>query len=549
MVRNSTERYRLNEQIEQVKTKMDLALKVGNIGCFTYVPGSQTFEIDRRMAKMIGLALDAESITLTDRSLLRRIGLRSSDSSKMALAILSDLKANLSNSKMVGFVDGFGKNKQKFLQIRSELFYMPKSAQAVQIGTCFDISEEVRKEDELKEINHALNEAKSSQDKIVAKLSHELRTPLNIILGFSQILKERMSEPEDRDIAWQIISSGEHLLGMISNLLLLAEPSPSFNGNSSEPINAVEVARSVCDLLRPLASAKGVQLEFCWAGTKSEATFVRCDSRSLRQIFLNVVDNAIKYNRVGGLVKVECSFSSPDELLVSVTDTGVGLNSDEIHRLFIPFFRGWAESSSVQGTGLGLPITRELLEGMGGRISVESKVGSGATFTLASPVAHELLGDESIDAASKRKNSLKLKLAIIDCLGSREPGHEVEFYDEASIFEMRESVLIAGTQSSKHSTAECQFHTHLGSVKHSDADVFVLIISSASDLHWLDDLRKSAITLKKPCFIVLPKALSNTIRETIMMDATSHGDVSFVNWTTLRQLVRDIQMITGVLEP
>ena len=543
---DSTDRYQLIDQTTELAGRLDLALEAGKIGCYTYHPADNMFEIDRRMAVIAGFGTQRESIPLSIKALLRVVH---AEDRRLVVEFVRAARENRSFSAVLRLVDRNPSVAPKAIQIRAESFRSGDDGRTVQLGAGYDISEQVNTAQELKQINVALNEATSAKDKLLAKVSHELRTPLNVILGFSQILEARLVDPQNRELIKKVFTSGEHLLGLINDMLLLADTSAQLDITKTEVVDLAAEASQVCALLRPMAAAMSVRVEIEKPEVDDDAVLMNGDRRSVRQILLNILDNAIKYNRKGGTVKVRCAVLSSTEVVVSVADTGAGMDSGDIDRLFVPFYRGWAESSSVQGTGLGLTITRDLTEGMGGRISVESVLGQGASFTLTFPRA---LSTEPILIEEDEEFPVpdhKMKLVFVDCLGTGIPDEVNKSGDTAEILRMREQVLVATARMGRFSSVECQVSADIASIKQSNADAFLLIVFGTDDLHWIQELRKSAITWKRPCFVLLPESVSLSMRETIAMSAIACGAECILLWTDIRQLVRDIKLISGEIPP
>ena len=545
-IHDSTERYHLIDQTKELAGRLDLALEAGKIGCYTFHAADNEFKIDRRLANIIGFEPEGTTTIFSVKEVLRKVH---QEDHQLVIAFIEAARENHSFSAVVRLVDRNRSGSPRAIQIRAESFSSGEDGRTVQLGACYDISEQVNSARELKEINVALNEATGAKDKLIAKLSHELRTPLNVILGFSQILEARLMDAQNRELIKKVFTSGEYLLGLINDMLLLSDTSTQLDTTKEEIIDLAAEASQVCALLQPMAGAMAVRLEIESGNANSGAPLMKGDRRSLRQILLNIVDNAIKYNRQGGSVKIRCEVSPVDEVVVTVTDTGAGMDARDIDRLYVPFYRGWAESSSVQGTGLGLTITRDLTEAMGGRISVESVVGEGATFTLAFPRAYasepvEVDGDEEFSVSEHR-----MKLVFVDCLGAAAPKLGTGCQDTDEIVKMRDSVQVATGRMGRFSSVECQLSTDLAAIKQSNADAFLLIVFSTDDLHWLQELRKSAVTRKRPCFVLLPDTLSESMRETIAMSAIACGAECILFWKDIQRLVRDIQLISGEIRP
>ena len=226
------------------------------------------------------------------------------------------------------------------------------------------------------------NRAKSD---FLSRMSHELRTPLNAILGFGQLLQTSPLAPGDAESVEQILKGGRHLLDLINEVLDIARIESRTLPLSIEAVSVHEVVREAVDLVLPLAAKRGVAVH---TSGSDPTSFVLADRQRLKQAMLNLLANAVKYNREGGSVNVSVERTA-GSTTVGVTDTGPGIRSEDRDRLFSPFERLGAERTGVEGTGLGLALTKALVEGMGGSIGVESEIGSGSTFWLALPPAED----------------------------------------------------------------------------------------------------------------------------------------------------------------
>jgi signal transduction histidine kinase/ActR/RegA family two-component response regulator len=234
------------------------------------------------------------------------------------------------------------------------------------------------------ELAMAMEEAKSAnqaKSAFLSSMSHELRTPLNAILGFAQILtSEKLPSTlaQKREFANHILKSGRHLLTLINEILDLAKIESGAVALSLEPVALNEILVECESMVAPLAGNRGIRLLFpdgCGA-------HVTADRTRLKQILLNLLSNAIKYNRDGGAVVVDCSASTPELVRISVQDTGMGLKPEQVKQLFQPFNRLGQESGAEEGTGIGLVVTKRLVELMGGTIGVTSSQGVGSMFWI-----------------------------------------------------------------------------------------------------------------------------------------------------------------------
>jgi PAS domain S-box-containing protein len=226
----------------------------------------------------------------------------------------------------------------------------------------------------------AANRAKTE---FLSRMSHELRTPLNAVLGFAQLLEldeEPLSVAQRRRVGL-IRESGEHLLRMIGDLLDHTRIEAGQLSVESADIALGPLLGECLDMLAPQAGEAGVTLRPIEG---AQALQVRADPTRLRQVVLNLLSNAVKYNRAGGSVQVRAEARGA-EVLLQVIDDGIGIAAKDLPQLFEPFNRLAQARSGIQGTGIGLAITRALTVLMGGRIEVESAPGVGSTFSVSLP--------------------------------------------------------------------------------------------------------------------------------------------------------------------
>ena len=234
------------------------------------------------------------------------------------------------------------------------------------------------------ELAMAMEEAKSAnqaKSAFLSSMSHELRTPLNAILGFAQILtsdKLPSTLQQKKEFANHILKSGRHLLALINEILDLAKIESGAVALSMEPVALADILQECETMMAPLAGQRGTRLLFPDGVTVN----VTADRTRLKQVLLNLLSNAIKYNRDGGAVVVDCTASRAGTLRLSVQDTGMGLNAEQVRMLFQPFNRLGQESGAEEGTGIGLVVTKRLVELMGGTIGVSSSPGVGSLFWI-----------------------------------------------------------------------------------------------------------------------------------------------------------------------
>ena len=255
--------------------------------------------------------------------------------------------------------------------------------------------------EDLKSAQKEADRANHAKSLFLSSMSHELRTPLNSILGFSQILMEEKKIPDMEkrlDYINKIYRSGRHLLRLINDILDLAKIESGKMDLSIEKTDPFSAVESTLELLQHQAGKKQVTLK---AMAPDLPILIEVDTTRYQQILLNLVSNAIKYNVSGGSVTIDFSIQANESVHINVRDTGRGIPKKYAQRLFDPFDRLGAETSNIQGTGIGLTITKVLVESMNGEISFQSRVGEGTTFTVTFPcVKASARHQESMDASS-----------------------------------------------------------------------------------------------------------------------------------------------------
>jgi signal transduction histidine kinase len=260
------------------------------------------------------------------------------------------------------------------------------------VTTILDRTEEERLLREQRDARAVAEAASSSKSQFISSLSHELRTPLNSVLGFSQLLQRDLKEPlsqRHRTRVDQILKGGEHLLRMIEDLLDLSRIEAGQISMSLEHVDVWEVLDQLQTTLGPSAVSAGIRLEV--AKPNGDAIpQVTVDQTRFAQILMNFGSNAIKYNRASGSVRFGVSLPRPGTVRISVSDTGHGIPLSQQARLFQPFQRAGQEAGAIEGTGLGLTITRRLAELMHGNVGFRSVCEQGSEFWVDMP-AHDPL--------------------------------------------------------------------------------------------------------------------------------------------------------------
>jgi len=241
-----------------------------------------------------------------------------------------------------------------------------------------DVAERKRVQAELTHSKAAAEKANLAKSNFISRMSHELRTPLNAILGFSQLIINGSPTPTPTQMARlkEILHGGWYLLDLINEILDLAVIESGKLSLSRVPVSLIDVMRECQAMIEPQAQQRGIPINFL---PFDHTWFVSADRTRLKQVLINLLTNAIKYNRTQGTVEVKCT-CTPERIRISIKDSGAGLPPEMQKQLFQPFNRLGQEGGAIEGTGIGLVVTKQLVELMGGTIGVKSIVGVGSEF-------------------------------------------------------------------------------------------------------------------------------------------------------------------------
>jgi PAS domain S-box-containing protein len=255
--------------------------------------------------------------------------------------------------------------------------------------------------------------ANRAKSEFLSRMSHELRTPMNAILGFAQVLDQEPLSPEQYEFVHEIGAAGEHLLELINELLDLARIESGRFATHLEPVMLDPALRQAQRMVTPLLEQMNVTL----LNQCGPEIAVLADPTRLRQVLVNLLSNAAKYNRRGGSIRIDCAACDGQRLRLRVTDTGAGIAPELIGQLFMPFERLGAESRGIEGTGIGLALSRRLMELMGGTIGVESMPGQGSCFWIelaAAPGTQPAASPESPQPAAPVPDSERRRILYIE---------------------------------------------------------------------------------------------------------------------------------------
>lgn len=255
------------------------------------------------------------------------------------------------------------------------------------VTTVWDLTDDERRANEVREARAIAEAASAAKSEFLSSMSHELRTPLNAILGFAQLLQRDKKEPlsdRHKERIKEILKGGEHLLRLIDDILDLSRIEAGGVSISTEPVDVLEVLEEVKRTLEPMAMQSGIRVEI--SAPPLTVPPLSVDRTRFAQIVMNYGSNAIKYNRVGGSVTFAVSAQKPGSVRVTVADTGMGIPEDKQDKLFQPFQRAGQEAGPIQGSGIGLAVTKRLAELMKGSVGFRSTPGEGSAFWVEVPV-------------------------------------------------------------------------------------------------------------------------------------------------------------------
>jgi PAS domain S-box-containing protein len=368
--------------------------------------------------------LESEQLKLDASPILEKIHPDDMD------AVLAQMENSVSNPKPINYeyriISNSGAVKWLFT---NALTYVDEGNNVHWYGHTYDITNRKKEEQELilaKEEAEVANQAKS---KFLSRMSHELRTPLNSILGFAQLMDLGQLPDNHKKSIDFILSNGRHLLQLINEVL---DISAIESGNYQLKIEQVAIGaivQEVMDVVIPAALKNQIQVSM----RDSEQLIGLADNLRLKQVMMNLVVNAVKYNKIGGhvLIEIAKSHQDPAYLSVAIHDTGWGIAPEDIPKLCEPFQRLGAEGSSIEGSGLGLTIVKHLVAAMNGKLLIQSEVGKGSVFEVVLPIASAVLQEATQEPLQEllstvdHSKSQKKVLYVEDNLSNLELVHDI----------------------------------------------------------------------------------------------------------------------------
>jgi len=265
------------------------------------------------------------------------------------------------------------------------------AATLISMGVLISLKSHQRSRNKLARAAETADAANQAKSQFLSSMSHELRTPLNAILGFGQLLKMELQSPSGGDqISYEeqvdhILDGGHHLLQLISEILELSHIESGTMVLNNEDVSLADILKDCQSLMSVIASENAIDIVV--AGDAIDTLSAHVDYSRFKQVLINLIANAIKYNRPNGNVTISVEQTTKKMVRVAITDTGYGIPDHDIDKIFKPFSRLGAATGTIEGTGIGLVVCKDLTELMRGTIGVDSEEGKGSTFWVEVPVA------------------------------------------------------------------------------------------------------------------------------------------------------------------
>jgi signal transduction histidine kinase/CheY-like chemotaxis protein len=357
-------------------------------------------------------------------------------------------------------------------------------------------------------------QANRSKTEFLSKMSHEFRTPMNSILGFSQLLDTDTVEPlsdSQRESVAEIMTAGKHLLALINEVLDLARIEAGRMQIHLQPTDIRPLVSDAIAGVKPLANEKRLRIHD--EISNGPARYVSADPNRLKQVILNLLSNAIKYNHDEGLIRMEGCNTDDGRVTVSVTDTGIGIPEDRQKLVFKPFRRLSTGEESIEGTGIGLTISRQLMTLMGGSIRLKSTPGLGSCFTIELPASDPLVSDDRSDTDHAHEPPSE---------SSARTGTVLYVEDDLSNLALVEHILLRRPGIRLIHAAQGHLGVELAQAHNPDLVLLDIRLPDISGIEVLDTLKSNDATSAIPVVIVTASAMPHEKEELLGKDIEAY---------------------------
>lgn len=430
-----------------------------------------------------------------------------------------------------------GQNEVRWIHQISDVTLNDDGSLRETFGVALDITEQKKVEREIIVAREAADHANRAKSDFLSSMSHELRTPMNAILGFAQMLeynpKEPLTETQKSSVA-HIKTGGDHLLRLIEDILDLAKVEAGKTEFSIEDISVSACINECLSLLQTMSEDRGIDISF--ARQPDHAYLIRADFTRLRQVILNLVSNAIKYNSENGRIAIELVDIPNDFLRISISDTGIGIPQNRYKELFKPFSRLGAENTEIEGTGIGLVVTKELVELMGGSIGFTSEVGRGSTFYINLPLASDTVSTGQKDAVIE--STVKIEPSPSVC------GTVLYVEDNPANLALMEQVIVQIEGVEMISAHNAEFGLELAKARNPDLIILDINLPGMSGLEALGKLKDMEEVSSIPVIALSAAATKKDIQKG--HDAGfQHYLIKPINVAHVTEVIREILMSSG----
>lgn len=381
------------------------------------------------------------------------------------------------------------------------------------LAVLIDITERKKAEQELQKARIEADKANLAKSEFLSRMSHELRTPMNSILGFAQLLEMGELSTKQSKGVQHIIRSGKHLLDLINEVLDISRIESGRLSLSLEPVQVQLLLNEMIDIVHPLAKSRNISLEIL---PGDALLFAKADRQRLKQVMINLINNAIKYNKEAGSVSISWKrkvHQGVNYIHIAVKDTGLGIQKDQLPKLFTPFERAGAEKSSTEGTGLGLAVVKKLVEVMNGSLGVESVPYEGSVFWIELPEAEP---HQIPQLADPENTSGATPIKVVH-------GRILYIEDNISNIELVEQIIAA-------QRPDVTLHYALSGTDgfHAAIDMqpdLILLDLNLPDLHGkevLQQLKNNVLTKPIPVVIISADAMPDQLKALLKMGARNY---------------------------
>jgi PAS domain S-box-containing protein len=379
MLANSVMRFRTTRDLVAIKERLRRGQMFANIGTWEGDLSSQTCFWSEQIAPLFGYPEDEEP---SYQKLVQAI--HPEDRERFQQAVYEGNRRGNAYEIEYRVVQQNQPDRIRWLLERGTLVTNEAGVPVKMLSVVQDITRAKQDEAALIAARNEAERASRAKSEFLSSMSHELRTPMNAILGFGQLMEyDQGLDSEHKESVHEILKAGRHLLDLINDILDLAKVEAGRLSLSLEPVCLQDVVSESVSLVTSLAKSNNIKINI----DLQPGSRVLADKTRLKQVCLNILSNAVKYNVEGGSVSIRSEIYQPSTLRLTVEDTGKGISEAGLQILFLPFNRLDAESSGIEGTGIGLTLTKRMVELMGGSIGVVSRLGMGTRVWVELPLS------------------------------------------------------------------------------------------------------------------------------------------------------------------